>query len=628
MGYYSAPFPFDTGIVIVFLTMSLNEFLLGALLYLAAAVISAPIAKKLGLGSVLGFLAAGAIIGPSVLGLVGQNSTAVQHFAEFGVIVMLFLVGLELEPSKLWQLRKQIFGLGLAQVVGVAAVVGAASLFISAGWRESLAIGLILALSSTAIVLQTMQEKGLLKTPVGQSTFSVLLFQDISVIPMLALLPLLAIAAAHGVDSHSASLIANYPAWMQALLTIGAVLVVLIGGRYISRPLFRIVADTGSREIFVAFALLMVVGITLLMGLVGLSAALGTFLAGVVLADSEYRHELEMDLQPFKGLLLAIFFIAVGAGIDFSLLQSAPMLLITGLIVFVALKLATHFGVAKVFGFSAPDQSRFAFTLAQGSEFGFVLITLCAGLGLLTGQMPGLLTAVIALSMAAAPLLMMFDEKVVQPRFADGDFARDADVIDHEGVDAIIAGHGRFGMTIGRVLKAQGHRTVALDWDSSQIDTLRKFGFKAFYGDALRLDLLEAAGAKEAKVLIIAIDDAEKITELVRIAKHNYPHLKLLVRAFDRAHAYDVLREGVDDVYREVFGSSMYLAADALVALGQPRDVAERAVRTFRAHDEKFLRKAAELAGDQSKLIDLARQSRAEITNVFAADRGNETAQK
>jgi monovalent cation:proton antiporter-2 (CPA2) family protein len=599
----------------------MNDFLLGALLYLAAAVISAPIAKKLGLGSVLGFLAAGAIIGPSVLGLVGQNSSTVQHFAEFGVIVMLFLVGLELEPTKLWSLRKQIFGLGLAQVSGVAIVVGAASLLISSGWRESLAIGLILALSSTAIVLQTMQEKGLLKTPVGQSTFSVLLFQDISVIPMLALLPLLAIAGVHGGDSHSTSLMAAYPAWAQALLTIGAVLLVLVGGRYVSRPLFRIVADTGSREIFVAFALLMVVGITLLMGLVGLSAALGTFLAGVVLADSEYRHELEMDLQPFKGLLLAIFFIAVGAGIDFSLLRTAPVLLGLGLAAFIVLKLATHFVIARGFGLAAPDQSRFSFALAQGSEFGFVLITLCAGLGLLTGQMPALLTAVIALSMAAAPLLMVLDDHVMQPRFADVDFQRDADVIEHEGVDAIIAGHGRFGMTVGRVLKAQGHRTVALDWDSSQIDTLRKFGFKAFYGDALRLDLLEAAGAKEAKVLIIAIDDAEQITELVRIAKHNYPHLKLLVRAYDRAHAYEVLREGVDDVYREVFGSSMYLAADALVALGQSRDVAARAVETFRVHDEKFLRKASELGGDQSKLIDLARQSRAEITNVFASDR-------
>lgn len=604
--------------------MNLNEFLLGALLYLAAAVISAPIAKRLGLGSVLGFLAAGAIIGPWVLGLVGREGEAVKHFAEFGVIVMLFLVGLELEPSKLWQLRKRIFGLGLMQVAGTALVIGAASLVISANWRESLAIGLILALSSTAIVLQTMQEKGTLKTPVGQSVFSVLLFQDISVIPMLALLPLLAVAATHG-DEHSASLIATYPVWLQALLTIAAVATVLVAGRYLMRPLFRIVADTGTREIFVAFALLIVVGITLLMGFVGLSAALGTFLAGVVLADSEYRHELEMDLQPFKGLLLAIFFIAVGAGIDFSLLASAPLLLGLGLLAFIALKLATHFGLAKLFGMSGPDRSRFSFTLAQGSEFGFVLITLCAGLGLLTGTMPGLLTAIIALSMAAAPLLMLFDEKLVQPRFADGDFLRDHDIIEHTGVDAIIAGHGRFGMTIGRVLNAQGKRTVVLDLDSSQVDALRKFGFKVFYGDALRVDLLESAGAKEAKLLVIAIDDREKATELVKIAKQKFPHLKVLVRVYDRAHAYEVMREGVDEVYREVFGSSMDLARQALVTLGQHPYEAQRAITKFRAHDERFLRVSAKHADDQKSLIDIARQSRAEIAKVFAADQSGAT---
>lgn len=605
--------------------MSLNEFLLGALLYLAAAVISAPIAKRLGLGSVLGFLAAGAIIGPSVLGLVGREGEAVKHFAEFGVIVMLFLVGLELEPSKLWQLRKQIFGLGLMQVVGTAAVIGAASLLVSSGWRESLAIGLILALSSTAIVLQTMAEKGTLKTPVGQSAFSVLLFQDISVIPMLALLPLVAVAgAAHGGDSHSATLISDYPVWAQALFTIGAVVLVLVAGRYLMRPLFRIVADTGTREIFVAFALLIVVGITLLMGLVGLSPALGTFLAGVVLADSEYRHELEMDLQPFKGLLLAIFFIAVGAGIDFSLMASAPVLLACGLVAFIALKISTHLGLARLFGMNGPDTSRFSFALSQGSEFGFVLITFCAGLGLLTGSMPGLLTAVIALSMAAAPLLMILDEKVLQPRFADGDFLRDPDTISHSGVDVIIAGHGRFGMTIGRVLNAQGKRTVVLDLDSSQVDALRKFGFKVFYGDALRLDLLESAGAREAKVLVIAIDDREKATELVKIAKHSFPHLTLLVRVFDRSHAYEVIHEGVENVYREVFGSSMDVARDALTSLGMHPYEAQRAITRFRNHDERFLRKSAAHANDESKLIDLARQSRAEISRVFSADRGGE----
>ena len=601
----------------------MNELLFGALVYLAAAVISAPIATRLGLGSVLGFLLAGAVIGPSVLNVAGQTGDVMQ-FAEFGVIVMLFLVGLELEPSRLWNLRKQIFGLGLLQVVVVAAVISAAALAYSGNWRDSVAIGLILALSSTAIVLQTMQEKGLLKTPVGQSTFSVLLFQDIAVIPILALLPLIAISSGHGDDSHGTTMIAGLPVWQQTLITLAVVASILLAGRFLMRPLFRIVADTNAREIFVAFALLLVVGITLLMGLVGLSAALGTFLAGVVLADSEYRHELEMDLQPFKGLLLATFFIAVGAGMDFSLFKSQPLLLAVGLLALILIKLAVHYALAKLFGMNAPDQSRFSFALAQGSEFGFVLISFCVGLGLLTGQWPGLLTAIIALSMAAAPLLMMFDEKVLQPRFADGDFKRDADVISHDGVDAIIAGHGRFGMTIGRVLNAQGHRSTVLDIDSSQVDALRKFGFKVFYGDALRMDLLEAAGAKEAKLLVIALDDKEKIVELVKIAKHNYPNLKILARVYDRAHAYEVLREGVDDVYREVFGSSMDLARDALISLGQHPHEAERAMRLFRKHDERMLRKSSQHAGDQTKLIDLAKQSRAEITRVFAADRGEE----
>jgi monovalent cation:proton antiporter-2 (CPA2) family protein len=601
----------------------MNALLLGALVYLAAAVISAPIATRLGLGSVLGFLLAGAVIGPSVLNIAGQTGD-VMHFAEFGVIVMLFLVGLELEPSRLWNLRKQIFGLGLLQVVLVAAVIGAAALAYNGNWRDSIAIGLILALSSTAIVLQTMQEKGLLKTPVGQSTFSVLLFQDIAVIPILALLPLIAISTGYGSDSHGTTLIAGLPVWQQTAFTLAVVAGILLAGRFLMRPLFRVVADTNAREIFVALALLLVVGITLLMGLVGLSAALGTFLAGVVLADSEYRHELEMDLQPFKGLLLATFFIAVGAGMDFSLFRTQPVLLAVGLIAFIAIKLVVHFGLAKMFGMTAPDQSRFSFALAQGSEFGFVLIAFCAGLGLLTGEWPGLLTAVIALSMAAAPLLMMFDEKVLQPRFADGDFRRDADVISHDGVDAIIAGHGRFGMTIGRVLNAQGLRSTVLDIDSSQVEVLRKFGFKVFYGDALRMDLLEAAGAKEARLLVIAIDDKEKIVELVKIAKQNYPNLKILARVYDRSHAYEVLREGVDDVYREVFGSSMDLARDALVSLGKHPHEAERAIRFFRKHDGKMLRKSAQHADDQSKLIDLAKQSRAEITRVFAADRGEE----
>ncbi len=598
--------------------MNLNQFLMSGLVYLAATVISAPLAKKFGLGSVLGFLVAGALIGPSVLGLVGGEGETVKHFAEFGVIMMLFLVGLELEPSKLWALRKHIFGLGFLQVAGTALVLGAAAFFITPNWREAVVIGLTLAMSSTAIVLQSMQERGFLKTPVGQSVFSVLLFQDISVIPILAVLPLLAVAAPSALEQNS--LIIGLPVWAQTICVLVVVASIALGGRYLTRPLFRFVAGTGAREIFVALALLLVVGITLVMGLVGLSAALGTFLAGVVLADSEYRHELEMDLQPFKGLLLAIFFIAVGAGIDFKLMAATPILLVVGLIAFLVLKFATLLGLARIFKMNWGDASRFSFSLAQGSEFGFVLVGIGLGLGMLSASSAGVLTAIIVLSMAAAPLLMLLDDKIVQPRLGLADVQREADVIEHHGVDVIIAGHGRFGMTIGRILTAQKQRIVVLEHDASQVDVIRKFGMKAFYGDALRLDLLEAAGAKEAKVLVVAIDEREKTNELVRIAQFHFPALTLLVRAYDRTHAGELLRMGIDQVYREVFGTSMEVAEDALIALGRSKKEAAHIVDLFRVHDEKFMRKSIELNGDQTALVDLARQSRAEIVRVFSAD--------
>ncbi len=369
--------------------MNLNQFLLSGLVYLVATVISAPLAKKLGLGSVLGFLIAGALIGPSVLGLVGGEGETVKHFAEFGVIMMLFLVGLELEPSKLWALRHAIFGLGFLQVAGTACVIGLAYYIAVHDWREAILGGLILALSSTAIVLQSMEERGFLKTRVGQSVFSVLLFQDISVIPILAVLPLIALTSAPD-SEHSMSLISGLPIWLQTLCVLAVVASIALGGRYLTRPLFRFVAGTGSREIFVALALLLIVGITIVMGFVGLSAALGTFLAGVVLADSEYRHELEMDLQPFKGLLLAIFFIAVGAGIDFKLITELPLAMFVGLVLFLILKFCTQFILARVFRMKNEDAVRFSFSLAQGSEFGFVLVGIGLGLGLLTPTIAGL----------------------------------------------------------------------------------------------------------------------------------------------------------------------------------------------------------------------------------------------
>jgi monovalent cation:proton antiporter-2 (CPA2) family protein len=599
--------------------MHLEDFLLGAFVYLAAAVISAPLATRLGLGSVLGYLIAGILIGPAALGLVGREGQDVMHFAEFGVIVMLFLVGLELQPSKLWTLRKPILGLGGLQVAATAAAIGLAAWVLGLGWRSALTVGLILAMSSTAIVLQSLNERGLLRTAAGQNAFSVLLFQDIAVIPMLALLPLL--AAGHAAEDHGASLIAGLPGWAQALAVLAAVAAIILAGRYLMRPLFRFVAQTGIREIFVAFALLIVVGITLLMQFVGLSAALGTFLAGVVLAESEYRHELEMDLDPFKGLLLAVFFIAVGAGIDFALLIDQPLTLIGLVLGFVALKLIVLYGLARGFRMGGADASRFSFSLAQGGEFAFVLISFAAGLGLLAAQQSGLLIATVALSMALAPLLMIFDDRVLQPRFAATGDARAPDVIDESDAPVIIAGHGRFGMSISRLLNANGFRTVVLDHDAEQIDALRKFGYKVFYGDASRSDLLEAAGARQAKALVIAIDDREKTLELVATLHKHFPDLRIFARAFDRYHAYQLINLGVTDVYREVFDSSVALTEDLMVALGKHPYEACRAAAYFAAYDKSILIKTARHIDDDAALVDIARASRAHIASVLAGDR-------
>jgi monovalent cation:proton antiporter-2 (CPA2) family protein len=597
--------------------MELGDFLRGAFVYLAAAVIAAPIAARLGLGSVLGYLIAGILIGPAALGLVGQEQAEVMHFAEFGVIVMLFLVGLELQPSKLWSLRKPILGLGGLQVVATAAAIGLVALYLAGDWKAALAAGLILAMSSTAIVVQSLKERGQMQTSAGQSTFSVLLFQDIAVIPMLALLPLIAVRQL--TEDHT-SYIDGLPIWAQTLLILAAVAVIVLAGRYLMRPLFRFVAQSGIREIFVAFAILIVVGITLLMQSVGLSAALGTFLAGVVLAESEYRHELEMDLDPFKGLLLAVFFMAVGGSIDFNLLLANPIYILTLVVGFVLIKLGVLYGVARLQRLNAPDSAAFAFNLAQGGEFAFVLVSFCTGLALLTAAQGQLLIALVAISMALAPLLILFNDRVVQPRFAANGEAREADMIDH-AARVIIAGHGRFGMTVGRILQGKGYSAVVLDHDGEQIDALRRFGFRLFYGDASRPDLLEAAGGRSAEILVIAVDGRDKILEIAETAKKHFPNLRIFARSFDRVHAYDLLNAGVDDVYREVFSSSVDMGEDVLVALGQHPFEAHRAVKAFKNLDEKLMREAAEHTGDQDMAVAIARRGRTELSRILAGDR-------
>lgn len=598
--------------------MTTGDLLFAAFVFLAAAVIAAPLATRFGLGSVLGYLIAGIAIGPVGLNLLGHTES-IMHFAEFGVIVMLFLVGLELQPSKLWELRKPILGLGSLQVIGTGAGLGLAAYLLGADWRSSIAIGLILAMSSTAIVVQSLNERGQMQTAAGRSIFSVLLFQDISVIPMFALLPLLAIAATQMGETESASLVGHLPAWAQTLAVLAAVGLIVVAGRYLMRPAFRFVAASGNREIFVAFALLIVVAITLLMGMVGLSAALGTFLGGVVLAESEYRHELEMDLDPFKGLLLALFFMAVGAGIDFKLIMQEPLRLITYVLIFITVKAVVLYLVARIFRMPAADSATFSLNLAQGGEFAFVLITFCLGLGIIAADQGARLTAMVAVSMAIAPLLILANDKWVQPLYLRGGFQREADAIDQSS-HVVIAGHGRFGMTVGRILTARGFKPVVLDHDAEQIDALRRFGFQLFYGDASRHDLLEAAGCATAKVLVIAVDGREKINQIAETARRHFPQLRIFARATDRVHAYELINLGISDVYREVYSSSTEMAEQVLVSLGEHPYEARRATEQFRSFDIRMLKKQARLAGNEEALVDLARRSRAELGRILSGD--------
>ncbi|WP_414660008.1 monovalent cation:proton antiporter-2 (CPA2) family protein [Horticoccus sp. 23ND18S-11] len=599
----------------------MDSVLFHVFIYLLAAVIAVPVAKRLGLGSVLGYLLAGTLIGPHVFNLVGDQATHVMHFAEFGVVMMLFLVGLELQPARLWAMRAQLFGLGGLQVAGTAVVVAGIGLALGFAPRIAIATGVILAMSSTAIVLQSLQERGQLKTPAGEASFAVLLFQDIAVIPILALLPLLADGGRP--TPAAATGIATLPGWQQASLVILAVGAVVAGGRYLVNPIFRAIARTGLRELFTAAALLLVIGISLAMQLVGLSAALGTFVAGVVLANSEYRHELEADIEPFKGLLLGLFFITVGANIDFGLLRAQPgtiAALVAGLL---AVKFTVLLVLSRVFKLSTPEGLLFSFALAQGGEFAFVLLSFVAQHGVMSPAETSPLVAAVALSMAAAPLLFVFNEKVVQPRFARRPAtARAADAIDAASQEnpVIIAGFGRFGHIVGRLLRANAIGTTVLDLDAEQVEIIRRLGIKVFYGDATRLDLLHAAGAARAKIIVIAIDDEQKAVALAETVQKHFPHLQIFARAVGRVHAYEFQKRGVQTFYRETLGSSLDLGVDVMRALGLKPSHAKRAALRFKQHDERSVRDLAQYWEDDDAYFKNARLHIEAFERMFASD--------
>ena len=602
----------------------MTDFLLLATIFLVAGVIAVPIASRLGLGSVLGYLIAGIVISP-MLAVLNVDVISIQHFAEFGVVMMLFLVGLELEPRLLWEMRAKLLGLGGLQVTGTTAAVMGVALLLGQPWTIALAIGLVLALSSTAIVLQTLNEKGLMKSSGGQSSFSVLLFQDIAVIPMLAFIPLLAMpelmdlasdAAGHGAeaghgdshggghgDSHgddhgdghgsSMSLVAGLNGWQTALVTIGAIGAVVLGGVYLTRPIFRFIATAGLRELFTATALLFVVGIALLMSLVGVSAALGTFLAGVVLANSEYRHELESDIDPFRGLLLGLFFMTVGAGIDFGLLFDNLGSIIGLTLGLIALKIAILLILARIFKLQGGDKWLFGLGLAQAGEFGFVLLSFTVANQVIPTSVADNLLLIVALSMLLTPGLFIFYERVILPRF-EKEQEQEADEIDEKG-DIIIAGHGRFGGMVNRMLRTAGYTPTVLDYSAEQLEALRPFGLKIFFGDATRPDLLHAAGIDEAKMLVVAIDGKEQITEVVKYVRANHPHVHIVARAIDRTHVYDLYALGCRDIIRDTFDSSVRAGRSAFEAMGMHPFDAEKAAQEFVTDDRRILAEMASL---------------------------------
>jgi CPA2 family monovalent cation:H+ antiporter-2 len=578
----------------------MDGFLLLAFLFLVAGVIAVPIASRLGLGSVLGYLLAGIAISP-LLQMLHVDVVSIQHFAEFGVVMMLFLVGLELEPKMLWAMRNRLLGLGGLQVGLTAAAIMGIALAFGQPWSVSLAVGLVLSLSSTAIVLQTLNEKGLMKSDGGQSSFSVLLFQDIAVIPMLAFIPLLALPeftdfvnhAGGEVEHASLNLVERLNGWQTVLVTIGAIALVVVGGTYLTRPVFRFIAMARLRELFTAFALLLVIGIALLMTVVGLSPALGTFLAGVVLANSEYRHELESDIDPFKGLLLGLFFITVGAAIRFDLLfanLTGVLAMTCGLI---SLKALILYVLSRVFNITGSDRWLFTLGLAQAGEFGFVLLSFTVANSVIPTALANQLLLVVTLSMLLTPLLFITYDKFIAPRFSESQ-TQESDEIEESG-NVIIAGHGRVGGIANRILLSAGFKTVVLDYQSEQLAMLRAFGIKAYFGDAMRPDLLHSAGIEEAKMLVIAIDERENITELVRYVSDNYPKVYIIARAIDRHHVYELWAAGARDIIRETFDSSLRIGRSALQALGVHPYDAERQVRGYVLNDQQHMLAVADI---------------------------------
>ncbi len=590
--------------------MNPHDALRVVLVFLVAAVVAVPLARRFGLGAVLGYLLAGAAIGPWALRVV-TDVESILSFSEFGVVLMLFVIGLELAPSKLWALRQTIFGYGALQMAGCALLIGALAAAFGASWQVALVAGLGLALSSTAIALATLGERNLFATPAGKASFGILLFQDIAAIPMIALLPMLTLDGPQPADGQ---------AWIGAVKAVAVIAAVVVGGRYLVRPALRFIARTGMREMFTAFALLLVVGIAAMMEAVGMSMALGTFLAGVLLADSEYRHALEADIEPFKGLLLGLFFMAVGMSIDFGVMAQQPWQVLGLVAAVVGAKVLVLRLLAPRFEIARGQRLLFALLISQAGEFAFVVFGVARSAGLLPADIAALLVLVVALSMVTTPLLLLAYDQIVAPR-AGKLRQRADDTIEPQDNPVLIAGFGRFGQIVGRLLYAQGIGVTVLDHDPDQIDFLRQFGFKVFYGDATRMDLLEAAGAAKAKILVVAVDGMDESLALIDRVRQRFPHLRIYARARHVSHVYLLKDRGVELFEREMFEGSLMLGRRVLEGLGLDPAEARAAAMKFRRHNIAAIDRFYPHYTDQKTMVSLARQARDELEEMFRQDR-------
>jgi glutathione-regulated potassium-efflux system ancillary protein KefC len=598
--------------------MEHGSWLTGSLVYLAAAVLAVPVAKKLGLGSIIGYLGAGIAIGPWGLRLV-TDPQDMLHFAEFGVVLMLFLVGLELEPRRLWSLRKPIFGWGSTQLFGSAALLMGLAVLVGVPWQIALVAALGLAMSSTAIGLGVLAERNLMATTGGQSLLSVALLQDIAAIPILALVPLLA---------ESGAVQAEGGAWLAAGKAVAVIASIVLGGRLLLRPALRWIARSDTPEIFTAAALLLVVATAALMQVVGLSMALGAFLAGVLLAESEYRRELETDIEPFKGLLLGLFFIAVGMSIDFAVVLKQPLLITAIVLGFFALKAAVLWSMGRAMPLPKPERPVFIILLAQGGEFGFVVFQTATQANVIDAATSSLLVAAVAISMLLTPLLLVAADKWWIPLLAKHKQVNMAEISEPQDAPVIIAGFGRYGQIVGRLIFANGINATVLEHDAEQVEGLRKFGWLTFYGDATRLDLLRTAGAAKARVIVVAIDDVEQSLKLIDVVNENFPQLTIIARARNVTHYYGLRERGVTLIERETLDSALMSARSVLETLGWERHQARNLALRFRRHSIELLEEMALHRTDEAKLIAVAKQGRQQLEQLWAKEREEAQARK